>query len=60
MEHEADHGYDNRSGDGARAHELSEQGKAHDRKQDQFDDEAALWIFNGEREAASKLWAVAI
>ncbi|WVW79636.1 hypothetical protein I302_101605 [Kwoniella bestiolae CBS 10118] len=33
------------SGDGARAHELSQQGKSHQRKQDELDDEASAWIF---------------
>jgi hypothetical protein len=36
-----------RSGDGARAHELSQQGKNHQKRQDELDDEAAGWIFNG-------------
>ncbi|KAK6906350.1 hypothetical protein I203_100335 [Kwoniella mangroviensis CBS 8507] len=34
------------SGDGARAHELSVQGKSHQRRQDELDDEASAWIFN--------------
>jgi hypothetical protein len=35
------------SGDGARAHELSEMGKAETRKKDQIDDEAEEWIYRG-------------
>lgn len=35
------------AGDGARAHELSEQGKAEMRKKDQVDDEAEEWIYRG-------------
>ncbi|OXH30344.1 cytoplasmic protein [Cryptococcus neoformans] len=34
------------AGDGAKAHELSVQGKAHQRTQDQLDDQASAWIFN--------------
>ncbi|WWC72848.1 uncharacterized protein I206_106812 [Kwoniella pini CBS 10737] len=34
------------SGDGERAHELSVQGKSHQKKQDDLDDEASSWIFN--------------
>ncbi|WRT69317.1 uncharacterized protein IL334_006301 [Kwoniella shivajii] len=34
------------SGDGARAHELSLQGKNHQKRQDYLDDEAGAWIFN--------------
>lgn len=37
-----------KSGNGARAKELSNQGKAHQAKQDQMDDQAAAWIFQGE------------
>ena len=37
-----------RQGNGERAHELSQQGKAHAAKQDQLDDQASAWIFNGE------------
>ncbi|KAJ9099982.1 hypothetical protein QFC19_005799 [Naganishia cerealis] len=33
------------SGDGARAHELSEKGKEETRKKDQIDDEAEEWIY---------------
>lgn len=36
-----------RSGDGARAKELSNQGKAHAAKQDQLDDQASEWIWVG-------------
>lgn len=39
----------NRAGDGAKAHELSVQGKAHQRTQDQLDDQASAWIFNGKQ-----------
>lgn len=35
------------AGDGARAHELSEEGKAEMRKKDQVDDEAEEWIYRG-------------
>ncbi|RSH94960.1 hypothetical protein EHS25_000045 [Saitozyma podzolica] len=35
-----------RSGYGGRAHDLSVQGKSHQQKQDQLDDQAADWIFN--------------
>ncbi|WVO15416.1 hypothetical protein L204_103074 [Cryptococcus depauperatus] len=34
------------AGDGAKAHELSQEGKACQRNQDQLDDEASAWIFN--------------
>lgn len=37
-----------KSGNGARAKELSNQGKAHQAKQDQLDEQAAAWIFQGE------------
>lgn len=37
-----------KSGNGARAKELSNQGKAHQAKQDQMDEQAAAWIFQGE------------
>ena len=37
-----------RSGDGARAHELSMEGKTHAKKQDDIDEEAANWIYYGE------------
>ncbi|WWC90957.1 uncharacterized protein L201_005895 [Kwoniella dendrophila CBS 6074] len=40
------------SGDGARAHELSQQGKSHQRKQDELDDEASSWIFNENNKAS--------
>ena len=36
-----------RNGDRARAHELSEQGKAHERRHDELNNEASGWIFNG-------------
>ncbi|WVQ74424.1 hypothetical protein IAR50_004025 [Cryptococcus sp. DSM 104548] len=35
-----------KSGDGAEAHNLSVQGKSHQKKQDDLDDQAAAWIFN--------------
>ncbi|BEJ18017.1 hypothetical protein CspHIS471_0702940 [Cutaneotrichosporon sp. HIS471] len=34
-----------KSGDGGRAHDLSQEGKRHQAKQDQLDDKAAEWIF---------------
>jgi hypothetical protein len=37
-----------RSGDGARAKDLSNQGKEHQRRQDELDDRASAWIFAGE------------
>ena len=36
-----------KAGDGGRAHELSEMGKAEMRKKDQVDDEAEEWIYRG-------------
>ncbi|KAK8844075.1 hypothetical protein IAR55_006869 [Kwoniella newhampshirensis] len=38
------------SGDGARAHELSVEGKSHQAKQDQLDDQASAWIFEANNE----------
>ncbi|WWD21271.1 hypothetical protein CI109_105755 [Kwoniella shandongensis] len=38
------------SGDGARAHELSVEGKQHQAKQDQLDDQASAWIFDANNE----------
>jgi hypothetical protein len=35
------------AGDGGRAHELSEMGKAEMRKKDQVDDRAEEWIYRG-------------
>lgn len=35
------------AGDGGRAHELSEMGKAEMRKKDQVDDQAEEWIYRG-------------
>jgi hypothetical protein len=35
------------SGDGAAAHQLSEQGKAHKREMEQLNEQAARWIFTG-------------
>lgn len=40
------------SGDGERAHELSMQGKEHQRKRDELNDQAAQWIFNGQSGSA--------
>ncbi|OCF32479.1 cytoplasmic protein [Kwoniella heveanensis BCC8398] len=40
------------SGDGARAHDLSVQGKEHQRKQDELDDQAGAWIFNENNKAS--------
>jgi hypothetical protein len=37
-----------KAGDGGRAHDLSQEGKRHQAKQDQLDDKAAEWIFRGE------------
>lgn len=37
-----------RRGDGGKAHDLSQEGKTHQRRQDQLDDEASEWIFIGE------------
>lgn len=36
-----------RRGDGGRAHDLSAEGKSHQKRQDDLDDEASAWIFNG-------------
>lgn len=36
-----------RRGDGATAHELSQEGKRHQAEQDKLDDQASDWIFNG-------------
>lgn len=36
-----------RSGDGGKAHDLSAEGKKHQARQDQLDDEASSWIFVG-------------
>lgn len=36
------------SGDGERAHQLSMQGKEHQRKRDELNDQAAQWIYNGQ------------
>lgn len=35
------------AGDGASAHDLSVQGKEHQRNKDRYNDQAAAWIFNG-------------
>ena len=35
------------AGDGGRAHDLSIEGKEHQRLKDQYNDQAANWIFNG-------------
>jgi hypothetical protein len=35
------------SGDGARAKELSEQGKAHQREMERLNEQASEWIFRG-------------
>ncbi|WVF65287.1 hypothetical protein IAT40_000011 [Kwoniella sp. CBS 6097] len=40
------------SGDGARAHDLSVQGKEHQRKQDELDDQAGAWIYNENNKAS--------
>ncbi|WVR08847.1 hypothetical protein IAU60_005905 [Kwoniella sp. DSM 27419] len=40
------------AGDGARAHDLSVQGKEHQRRQDELDDEAGAWIFNENNKAS--------
>ncbi|WWC63749.1 uncharacterized protein I303_106354 [Kwoniella dejecticola CBS 10117] len=40
------------SGDGERAHELSVQGKSHQKRQDELDDEASAWIFNENNKAS--------
>lgn len=37
-----------RSGDGGKAHDLSQEGKSHQQRQDQLDDQASEWIYNGE------------
>jgi hypothetical protein len=36
-----------RNGDGERAHDLSVEGKEHQKKQDELDDQASSWIFSG-------------
>lgn len=36
-----------RRGDGAKAHELSQEGKRHQAEQDKLDDQASEWIYNG-------------
>lgn len=39
---------DGRRGDGAKAHELSQEGKRHQAEQDKLDDQASDWIYTGE------------
>ncbi|ORY28824.1 hypothetical protein BCR39DRAFT_559388 [Naematelia encephala] len=40
------------SGDGERAHELSMEGKQHQQRQDELDDQASQWIFNANNNAS--------
>lgn len=44
---------DDRHGDGEKAHDLSAEGKKHQKRKEDLDDEASAWIFNGTYEVSA-------